>query len=85
MTENAPTDLSALVDHTSQLVDQAELVDSWGDDERRLIRDAHSAGMTVEEYENDIDGRITYAESFGDDRAALDRRAELSDDDVDGY
>jgi hypothetical protein len=66
MNPNQTPDLTALVNETAQLVEQAELVDAWNADQMRDIRTAHSMGLTVEDYDDRREAAIAEAESYGE-------------------
>lgn len=59
-------DLFPLVKRTAALVDEADLVLNWTEDEIQLIRDAHAAGLTVGEYEYGLDCAAAEAEAHGE-------------------
>lgn len=52
-----------LVRHTGELLQDADLIETWTSDRTTGIVDAHRRGLTFTQYQDRIDAAVAYAES----------------------
>jgi hypothetical protein len=70
-------DLGAI---TAELLDEADLIETWTSDQAAFIREAGRRGLTVAQYEDRIEAAITYVESGDYAQDVWERHAGLYDD-----
>ncbi|WP_328384340.1 hypothetical protein OHQ88_34345 (plasmid) [Micromonospora zamorensis] len=83
-TGSARTDLSALVELTTMLVQDAELIVEWRDDLSRDIQQAYARGYTFDEWETLVDEAIARYESGEVQQDLWERQAGLVGDPTEG-
>lgn len=72
--------LAGLVAATAELLDEADLIETWTSDQAAFIAEAHRRGLSVEQYEDRVDAAIAYIESGDYAQDVWERQAGLYDD-----